>query len=115
LNCRFCNTELEPNRCLHCNWPVRDVTYQPLSCNPKHKLCGSCSRNHEFVNCRTKRHTYCKDCYRSKAAAFATCCDDVCSGCDQEFAVFDGGQIYPSNSGGLYCETCASRIARRGY
>jgi hypothetical protein len=113
-DCPFCDTELEPDRCLYCNWSVADVVYEQLNCKANHKICRSCFKKYEFVNCRTGKHTYCKDCHRSNAAEFAKCCDNVCSGCDREFAEFDGGGIHLSSSGGRYCDDCAGRIARRG-
>jgi hypothetical protein len=117
LHCRFCNTELEPNRCLYCNWSVGDVVYVQLSCKANHKICRSCFKQCQIRECRTARHTYCETCHRSKAAAFAKCCDDVCYGCNREFAEFDGGGIHLSSSGARYCDDCAHAnglVSRRG-
>jgi hypothetical protein len=110
--CPFCDTKLELNRCFYCNSSVEDVAYKQLNCKTNHKICRGCFKKYEFVNCRTGRHTYCKNCHLSKAAEFAKCCD-ICDGCA---GTVEGGKMHWSPlTDWYYCGKCAIplRIAQQ--
>jgi hypothetical protein len=123
LECPFCDTELEPNRCLYCKKALLigdrrgDNLYKTLSCENDHKFCNKCIERNPgwFPKCQTGEHTSCGICYGyGSQVADAKCCGDVCDGCDQ---TVNGGEMHYSHRTELYyCETCAISlgIARQG-